>query len=246
MTINDEFLNNKSLLASLISGAQYCDTPFSVRSVAGGFAYAGDMIHLSELIVCLEHILLVEVAMAVGVDTNRIEASKAFQLYATYKTICLISFSTIITTEQISELSANISNLFRLALEIDHEFKITPKLHHLTHYPDLIRMFGPLIQFSTLSFERKHQYFKKWAKLINNTINPSYSLANRHQYHQSIVMKDYEQTKFDFNHQQNVDPQFMAESTSSFHQQRPSPFPLKKNIARRIGQSGLRQDRFGK
>ncbi|KAH9416856.1 hypothetical protein DERP_011971 [Dermatophagoides pteronyssinus] len=129
------------ICASLISGAQYCDTPFSVRSVAGGFAYAGDMIHLSELIVCLEHILLVEVAMAVGVDTNRIEASKAFQLYATYKTICLISFSTIITTEQISELSANISNLFRLALEIDHEFKITPKLHHLTHYPDLIRMF---------------------------------------------------------------------------------------------------------
>ena len=43
--------------------------------------------------------------------------------------------------------------------------KITPKMHFMLHYPDMIRKFGPLMFFSSLRFERKN---KKIKDLIKN------------------------------------------------------------------------------
>ena len=58
---------------------------------------------------------------------------------------------------------------------------IKPKLHFLTHYGQLTKMFGPLVLWSTLDFERKHQVFKQKANILKNFINPSKSFMVREQ-----------------------------------------------------------------
>jgi hypothetical protein len=56
---------------------------------------------------------------------------------------------------------------------------ISPKQHYLLHYPRCIREFGAPLWYSTMSFERMHQYFKNVQKSIHNTINTTKSLSYR-------------------------------------------------------------------
>ena len=55
------------------------------------------------------------------------------------------------------------------------------KMHHLVHYSRYVRMFGPLINVWAMRFEGKHAYLKKVQKMLNNFINPPFSLALIHQ-----------------------------------------------------------------
>ena len=41
------------------------------------------------------------------------------------------------------------------------EQHIKPKAHFLIHYPDQIKLFGPLVNVWTLRFEGEHNYFKE-------------------------------------------------------------------------------------
>ena len=54
-------------------------------------------------------------------------------------------------------------------------------MRHLFHYPRYIRMFGPLLNVWDMRFEGKHAHFKKDKKMLNNFINPPFSLTLRHQ-----------------------------------------------------------------
>lgn len=58
---------------------------------------------------------------------------------------------------------------------------VWPKLHFLTHYSQLTRLFGPLVFWSTLNFERKHQVFKNKANTMQNFVNPAKSFMSREQ-----------------------------------------------------------------
>jgi hypothetical protein len=58
---------------------------------------------------------------------------------------------------------------------------LKPKHHFLTHYPNLIRKFGPPRAYCTIRFESKHSYFKSVEQATNNHRNLYYSLAQRHQ-----------------------------------------------------------------
>ena len=49
---------------------------------------------------------------------------------------------------------------------IFNERKITPKMHHLVHYPRYIRMFGPLLNVWAMRFEGKQAYLKKVQKCL--------------------------------------------------------------------------------
>ncbi len=60
--------------------------------------------------------------------------------------------------------------------------KIIPKMHFLVHYGYAIRTYGPIKQLWAMRFEAKHSFFKRAQRSINNTINSSKSLADRHQY----------------------------------------------------------------
>jgi hypothetical protein len=59
--------------------------------------------------------------------------------------------------------------------------QVKPKHHFLMHYPDLIRLLGPLIFLFTLRFESKHQFLKRIAKACKNFINLGFTLSYRHQ-----------------------------------------------------------------
>lgn len=54
--------------------------------------------------------------------------------------------------------------------------KFTFKLHHLIHYISLIKKFGPLYQFMTIKFERKHQSLKRIFRSSNCRRKVSYSI----------------------------------------------------------------------
>jgi hypothetical protein len=57
------------------------------------------------------------------------------------------------------------------------ECGLKPKHHYLKHYPRLILEFGPLIRLWTMTFERKHSYFKR----SQNFKNLNLTLSERHQ-----------------------------------------------------------------
>ena len=61
------------------------------------------------------------------------------------------------------------------------EAPLRPKHHYLTHYPQHILQFGPLIRVWTLRFESKHSYFKKCAQHSQNFINICHTFAEHHQ-----------------------------------------------------------------
>uniref|UniRef100_A0A3P8S3X7 Uncharacterized protein n=1 Tax=Amphiprion percula TaxID=161767 RepID=A0A3P8S3X7_AMPPE len=62
-----------------------------------------------------------------------------------------------------------------------------PKHHFISHYPELVLHFGPLIRLWTLRFESKHAYFKQCARKLHNFKNLSSTLAERHQLLQAFL-----------------------------------------------------------
>lgn len=105
----------------------------------------------------------------------------------------------------------------------------------------MIRRFGPLVLFSTLSFERKHQTFKRWAFIMHNSINPAVSLANRHQYHQATQWQSsFKNRSFIYTHplpnsshiRRGLPPNAKLLSGKT-------PCLLNKNVVRRVGDTKL-------
>lgn len=66
--------------------------------------------------------------------------------------------SPTINTSELPELERDADAYIQLNEETGQS--LTPKIHHLKHYGMLIREFGPLINYSTLRFERAHQVGK--------------------------------------------------------------------------------------
>ena len=64
-----------------------------------------------------------------------------------------------------------------------------PKHHFLSHYPRLVRCFGPLLHTWTLRYEAKHKFFKKIAKMVMNFINILKTMAVRHQLFEALLFQ---------------------------------------------------------
>ncbi|KAK3919971.1 N-acetyl-gamma-glutamyl-phosphate reductase [Frankliniella fusca] len=58
---------------------------------------------------------------------------------------------------------------------------LRPKHHFVSHYPDLLLKYGPLIHLWTMPFEQKHKSFKQICRMSRNFKNLEYTLATRHQ-----------------------------------------------------------------
>ena len=236
---NNDFVHNKAIIAAIVSGKQFYDAPFSLRSTSGGFVIDGDMIQRAELLIHLEHIFLLDLSEATNVSAETIIASDSFQLYKAFLHIAMISFQCTITQENLLTLQSEILQMFILIKRIDPNFKIFAKLHHITHYPEMIRRFGPLIFFSTLSFERKHQTLKRWAFIMHNSINPAVSMANRHQYHQATQWKSsFKQRSFIYtNSLSNLSSIVNGLSQNATLFSGKPPCSLNKNVVRRVGET---------
>ncbi|KAH9406522.1 hypothetical protein TYRP_013503 [Tyrophagus putrescentiae] len=114
-------------------------------------------------------------------NTNWVE----YQLYSKLKEFILISFSPVITRDQVLKLKNLSIDIINLLVEVSNsigsDYRVHCKVHHLTHYSNLIFRFGPLFLFSTFRFERKHQFSKNLCRKIKNTRNLAYTLHTRHQ-----------------------------------------------------------------
>jgi hypothetical protein len=85
-----------------------------------------------------------------------------------------------ITVEQIAYLDDLIKEYISCRCTL-FEVRLRPKHHYLSHYPELILKFGPLIRLWTLRMESKHSYFKETARRSKNFINITHTLSKKHQ-----------------------------------------------------------------
>lgn len=77
------------------------------------------------------------------------------------KDILELAVSFQFTEDSIQFLDCKISEHRALLREVFPNFKLRPKHHHIEHYPQLMRMYGPLRNVWTIRFEGKHKFFKK-------------------------------------------------------------------------------------
>ena len=109
-----------------------------------------------------------------------IEKSLWWKAFKNVSEICRIALSEMITSYDLLNLRWNIATFLIRMKKLD--VRITPKMHHLVHYPYYITLLGPLRQFWCMRFEGKHAYFKTVARTTGNFINVPKTLGKRHQY----------------------------------------------------------------
>lgn len=121
----------------------------------------------------------------------REELSSSWICIETCLKIMQILYSDRITEDELLILEDTIDLYLTNMIKI-FKIKLTPKLHFLTHYPNLIRKMGPVIHTSTMRFEGKHKTFTDFAKKTNNFINITKTLTEKHQQNQLAVGFTYE------------------------------------------------------
>lgn len=114
-------------------------------------------------------------------------------MYKNLWTICKIVFNHDMEEEQITGMNNIVKGLIRNIVEIEPSFNIFPKLHHLLHYEDLSKIWGPLMSYATFKYERKHQTFKIWSRMMYNHVNPTLTLSQRHQ---RLMAMNFEKNSF--------------------------------------------------
>ena len=115
------------------------------------------------------------------------ENSDAWELFLLLLDIFKIVLAPYISEGGICVLKALIRDHHHLFLELFQDCPLKPKHHILVHYPRLIGLLGPLVQYSSLRKEGKHKPFKQWARMCNNYKNVTKTVAERHQQQQSFL-----------------------------------------------------------
>jgi hypothetical protein len=87
------------------------------------------------------------------------------------------------TIEQVKFLVGELNELYCHLAETD----LKPKFHFLTHYPEMLKKFGPLTQIWTMRFEAKHRVSKFVARASHNRINICKTIAIKHQ----LILNDF-------------------------------------------------------
>lgn len=117
------------------------------------------------------------------------EGLPQFQNYLKMLEILCISFADEIPIRALNYLGCSISEYLEGFKEI-YRLILTPKQHFLTYRPELILKFGPLIQYSTMRPESKHQWFKRYAQSMRTYKNLPLTLARKHQLFQAAIMRE--------------------------------------------------------
>lgn len=110
--------------------------------------------------------------------------------------ITFYAFSNFLTSDMINDLELTIDNLYRCFKLCFPGVNPINKVHHLSHYPTLIRRSGPIVNMSCLQFEGKYKELKSLTKTCCNFKKSAHSLSKR------INLK---QTKSIINHEYSVD-----------------------------------------
>lgn len=99
-----------------------------------------------------------------------------------------ISFAFNISNQMICDLNELIKYHHRLFKHLFPNRNFINKHHHITHYPDNIIQNGPLVLYSCLNFEAKHQEIKKFVTRGCNFINLPKSISNYFEIEQCMTI----------------------------------------------------------
>ena len=111
-----------------------------------------------------------------GVD----QTDRHWELYTLLSDITEFSFSAVVSLDTVARLKDIVKEYLELFKQLFPDQPFTPKQHYLVHFPKVILLLGPLINFWAMRFEAKHQYFKGLKKLMNFK-NICLSLSRHHQ-----------------------------------------------------------------
>lgn len=101
-------------------------------------------------------------------------------LLQTIKFVDLL-FLPFYTPQDLNNLTNTISKMNEMYITI-FKTDLKPKHHYVTHYPTMIRRFGPLYYISSMRYEAKHKVVKNYTKNTSSRLNLSHSLGKKLQY----------------------------------------------------------------
>lgn len=110
-------------------------------------------------------------------------------------------FAPCISIDQVAYLKTIVEDYLELRLLTFPDTKLRPKHHFMTHYWFLILKLGPLINFWTMRFEAKHQFFKRLIRFSPNFINVLKLMSTKHQMNQAYLSECCNEKSF-FMHDQ--------------------------------------------
>ena len=96
-----------------------------------------------------------------------IEVTTTWKAFKNISMISRIVFSNNITTKDLYDLREIVVLFFKRMRKLN--VKITPKMHHLVHYPRYIQLFGPLKHFYCMRFE--HAFSKLLQGLLETVFS---------------------------------------------------------------------------
>lgn len=131
--------------------------------------------------------LLRVLPLLVGDRIKNPSESGEWKLILLLREIVVHVCSPAITPDQVAYLGVLIEEYIQFRVELFPEVPLKPKHHYLSHYPELIVQFGPLIRLWLLRFESKHTYFKQCARKLHNFKNLCATLSERHQLLQAYL-----------------------------------------------------------
>ncbi|KAL2080249.1 hypothetical protein ACEWY4_024042 [Coilia grayii] len=109
------------------------------------------------------------------------EGDEAWETLMLLKDMVEIVMSSHFNDELIDFLDCKISEHRELLQTTFPNYRLRPKHHFIEHYPQMVKIFGPLIDVWTMRFEGKHKFFKQVVHDTRNFKNVALTLAVRHQ-----------------------------------------------------------------
>ena len=103
-----------------------------------------------------------------------------WQCYIALLKIINICLSPVVNVDKCASLKVLIEEHHMLFKMVNPSCTITPKMHFMCHYPELILQVGPLVRSWTMRHEAKLHFFKQAAHM-GNFKNVTLTLANRQQ-----------------------------------------------------------------
>ncbi|CAM4563987.1 unnamed protein product [Leuciscus chuanchicus] len=125
--------------------------------------------------------------MLIGDKIESPGVNEVWQLILLLREIVALVCAPAIYSGQIGYLRVLIDEYLHFRKHIFPTYSLRPKHHYLSHYPELIIHFGPLIRLWTLRFESKHMYFKQCVRKLHNFKNLCFTLSERHQLLQAFL-----------------------------------------------------------
>ncbi|XP_072045638.1 uncharacterized protein [Amphiura filiformis] len=129
--------------------------------------------------------LFMNLPMMIGDKVDEDEECDVWELLLILLDIYKLIIAPSISREATFMLKARIGEHHDLFQQLFPDQPLTPKQHHMIHYPRAIRMIGPLSTYSSIRFEAKHKPLKNYARTSNNYINIAKTVAKKHQIGQS-------------------------------------------------------------